>query len=325
RGTDSFNMDFRLQIIRGQGVGSPRSVYGFTGTNLKRRPRGPRSATMVTGTFKGSLKAAPHHKEEDEELWNTFNKRGRTSLSDSSSYENDGKKKKKKKKEEEDMKVLKEGLQVVASSLTQLTHTLEPSAVDVDGNGINLGETPFSLSLQDVIPQQIPDSNSKESVEDAAQVQGEGGGKLRHHRNVAEAMAAKAKFVERQMKSLKADLCFVRERCAFLEEENARLRERDGDGVRPEEDDLVRLQLEALLAEKGRLAQENANYARENEYLHQLVEYHQLTLTLHEDMTAMPPAMSLDFSPPPLPPMKRNTENEEHHEPHFDYEHDIAA
>eukprot|EP01018_Ginkgo_biloba_P009595 Gb_00225 [translate_table: standard] len=40
----------------------------------------------------------------------------------------------------------------------------------------------------------------------------------------------------------------------------------------------VRLQLDALLAEKAWLTQENANYVRENQYLHQLVEYHQLTL-----------------------------------------------
>lgn len=40
----------------------------------------------------------------------------------------------------------------------------------------------------------------------------------------------------------------------------------------------VRLQLESLLAEKQRLAQENANYARENQLLHEVVEYHHLNL-----------------------------------------------
>ena len=40
----------------------------------------------------------------------------------------------------------------------------------------------------------------------------------------------------------------------------------------------VRLQLETLLAEKSRLAQENANYARENRFLREVVEYHQLTM-----------------------------------------------
>jgi hypothetical protein len=40
----------------------------------------------------------------------------------------------------------------------------------------------------------------------------------------------------------------------------------------------VREQIESLLAEKQRLAQENANYARENQILQELVEYHHLTL-----------------------------------------------
>lgn len=38
----------------------------------------------------------------------------------------------------------------------------------------------------------------------------------------------------------------------------------------------VRLQLETLLAEKQRLQQENANYARENQFLHEVVQYHQI-------------------------------------------------
>lgn len=39
----------------------------------------------------------------------------------------------------------------------------------------------------------------------------------------------------------------------------------------------VRLQLESLLADKSRLANENAALIRENQCLHQLVEYHQMT------------------------------------------------
>jgi hypothetical protein len=53
------------------------------------------------------------------------------------------------------------------------------------------------------------------------------------------AMASKAKFLERDLKSIRGDLCFMRERCAFLEEENRRLRDAVAKGVRPEEDDLV--------------------------------------------------------------------------------------
>lgn len=62
----------------------------------------------------------------------------------------------------------------------------------------------------------------------------------------------------------------------------------------------VRLQLEALLAEKSRLANENANLIRENQCLNQLVEYHQLTSqdfdTSYERITQ---GMCLDFSSPP--------------------------
>lgn len=40
----------------------------------------------------------------------------------------------------------------------------------------------------------------------------------------------------------------------------------------------IRLQLETLLAEKARLAHENSVYARENRFLREIVEYHQLTM-----------------------------------------------
>ena len=62
----------------------------------------------------------------------------------------------------------------------------------------------------------------------------------------------------------------------------------------------MRLQLEALLAEKSRLAQDNANLARENQSLLQLVEYHQLTS--QEDLAAsyedVMEGMRLDCSTP---------------------------
>lgn len=61
----------------------------------------------------------------------------------------------------------------------------------------------------------------------------------------------------------------------------------------------MRLQLEALLAEKSRLANENANLVRENQCLHQLVEYHQIT---SQDLSASYEeaikGMCLDFSSP---------------------------
>ncbi|KAL8055802.1 hypothetical protein ABFX02_04G079500 [Erythranthe guttata] len=101
---------------------------------------------------------------------------------------------------------------------------------------------------------------------------------LKASRDVAMAMAAKAKLLLRELKTVKADLAFAKERCAQLEEENRILRESREKGDNQEDDDLIRLQLESLLAEKARLAQENSVYARENRFLREIVEYHQLTM-----------------------------------------------
>ncbi|XP_010685627.2 uncharacterized protein LOC104900010 [Beta vulgaris subsp. vulgaris] len=119
-------------------------------------------------------------------------------------------------------------------------------------------------------------------------------------KNLAVAMAAKSASVARELKSVKSDMSFLQERCALLEEENQRLRDGFGKGVRPDDDDLVRLQFEALLAEKSRLATENANLTRENQCLRQLVEYHQFA---SEDLSAsyeqaLIQGLCLDFSSP---------------------------
>ncbi|CAH8306551.1 unnamed protein product [Eruca vesicaria subsp. sativa] len=96
---------------------------------------------------------------------------------------------------------------------------------------------------------------------------------------VAMAMAAKAKLLLRELKMVKSDLAFAKQRCAQLEEENKVLREdHNGENSQTDNDDLVRLQLETLLAEKARLAHENSIYTRENLYLRGVVEYHQLTM-----------------------------------------------
>ncbi|XP_077218840.1 GRIP/coiled-coil protein [Tasmannia lanceolata] len=125
--------------------------------------------------------------------------------------------------------------------------------------------------------------------------------KMKKAQNLAVSMATKAASLARELKTIKSDLCFMQERCTLLEEENRRLRDGFAKGVRPEEDELVRLQLEALLAEKSRLANENANLTRENQCLHQLVEYHQLT---SQDLSASYEqsirGMCLDFSSPPM-------------------------
>lgn len=60
--------------------------------------------------------------------------------------------------------------------------------------------------------------------------------------------------------------------------------------------------MEALLAEKSRLANENANLVRENQCLNQLVEYHQLTShDLSASYEQVIQGLCLDFSSPPRP------------------------
>ncbi|KAE9598874.1 hypothetical protein Lal_00022628 [Lupinus albus] len=128
---------------------------------------------------------------------------------------------------------------------------------------------------------------------------------LKASRDVAMAMAAKAKLLLRELKTVKAGLAFAKDRCAQLEEENKVLRENRERGDRQEDDDLIRLQLETLLAEKARLAHENSIYARENRFLREVVEYHQLTMQdvvyldeSNEEVTEVNP---LNF--PPVPTM----------------------
>ncbi|GAB2281230.1 hypothetical protein Dimus_015836 [Dionaea muscipula] len=116
---------------------------------------------------------------------------------------------------------------------------------------------------------------------------------------MAISMATKAEEMARELKSIKRDFFFLKERCNLLEEENRRLRDGFDNGIEPEEDDLVRLQLEALLAEKSRLAYENTDLTRENQCLRQLVEYHQFA---SQDLSAsyenLLEGICLDFSSP---------------------------
>ncbi|KAF9606410.1 hypothetical protein IFM89_025099 [Coptis chinensis] len=143
-------------------------------------------------------------------------------------------------------------------------------------------------------------SNDQEDHEEKEKEQSLESGKLKKAKNLAISMATKAATLARELRSMKSNFSFMQERCSMLEEENRRLKEGYGKGMRPEEDDLVRLQLEALLAEKSRLANENANLTRENECLHQLVEYHQVTSQdLSPSYEQVINGMCLDFSSPP--------------------------
>eukprot|EP00250_Pteridium_aquilinum_P010682 c19561_g1_i1 orf=731-1894(+) len=101
---------------------------------------------------------------------------------------------------------------------------------------------------------------------------------LKASRDVAMAMAAKAKLLLRELKEAKAELAMARDRCAQLEEENKTIRESLSSGLKLDDEDLVRIQLETLLAEKARLAQENAYFTRENQFLREMIEYHRLTM-----------------------------------------------
>ncbi|XP_042401182.1 uncharacterized protein LOC121991238 [Zingiber officinale] len=121
--------------------------------------------------------------------------------------------------------------------------------------------------------------SATEAVDDFTQFQIEYENKLKASQKVANAIAAKAKLLLRELKTVKADFAFAKERCAQLEEENKALRENRQKGENPADDDeLIRHQLETLLEEKARLARENSVYASENRFLHEIIEYHQLTM-----------------------------------------------
>ncbi|XP_066355852.1 uncharacterized protein [Miscanthus floridulus] len=143
---------------------------------------------------------------------------------------------------------------------------------------------------------------------------------LKASRDVANAMAAKAKLLLRELKSVKADLAFAKQRCAQLEEENKLLRETKQKGTKTEEDDdLIRVQLETLLAEKSRLAQENSTYARENRFLREIVDFHQFTT---QDVVSLDDGDMEDSEPEEdndiicaqnvLPMIEENSVDEEH-------------
>ncbi|KAK3039867.1 hypothetical protein RJ639_028260 [Escallonia herrerae] len=191
-----------------------------------------------------------------------------------------------------DNPALRKGLDAITSSLTYIGGTI--------GNALEEGFTIVEKRTADVIQEtrklQIRKKGSSSQTQNQGsnvygtrqqpfvsnkmqpQMQTDLETQLKASRDVAMAMAAKAKLLLRELKTVKADLAFAKERCAQLEDENRVLRESRGKGDNLEDDDLIRLQLETLLAEKARLAQENSVYARENRFLREIVEYHQLTM-----------------------------------------------
>ncbi|CAL9133183.1 unnamed protein product [Musa textilis] len=157
---------------------------------------------------------------------------------------------------------LEEGLTIVESKTADIIHETRKLNIKRKGN---------AASVQNQATENLGQRYT-------SQIQTDYETQLKASRDVANAMAAKAKLLLRELKTVKADFAFAKERCAQLEEENKVLRESHDKGDNPEDDDLIRLQLETLLAEKARLAHENSVYARENRFLREIVEYHQLTM-----------------------------------------------
>ncbi|XP_045823107.1 uncharacterized protein LOC123915879 [Trifolium pratense] len=165
-------------------------------------------------------------------------------------------------------KSLEEGFTIVENRTSDIIQETRKHIRKKPGNFVGQNqETNHSTTLQD--PQL---RNQMSPVQADQELQ------LKASRDVAMAMAAKAKLLLRELKTVKADLAFAKDRCAQLEEENKILRVNRERGDSHDDDDLIRLQLETLLAEKARLAHENSVYARENRFLREVVEYHQLTM-----------------------------------------------
>ncbi|KAH7564702.1 hypothetical protein JRO89_XS09G0008500 [Xanthoceras sorbifolium] len=180
---------------------------------------------------------------------------------------------------------LQKGLDAITSSLNYIGGTINKSVEE----GISIVENRTAGIIQETrkhirkksgssVPQNQATKQPHMQAQVQSPMQNDQELQLKASRDVAMAMAAKAKLLLRELKTVKADLAFAKERCSQLEEENKVLRESRERGDSPEDDDLIRLQLESLLAEKARLAHENSVYARENRFLREVVEYHQLTM-----------------------------------------------
>ncbi|KAI6687013.1 hypothetical protein NL676_032926 [Syzygium grande] len=189
----------------------------------------------------------------------------------------------KSRPKQESPPAFQKGIGAIASSLNYIGNAVEEGINIVENRAANIiQETRKHVKKK---PSRFEERNKGlnqhnplQQPQTLSQMQSEQEIQLKASRDVAMAMAAKAKLLLRELKTVKADFAFAKERCAQLEEENKMLRETHGRGESPVDDDLVRLQLETLLAEKARLAHENSVYARENRFLREIVEYHQLTM-----------------------------------------------
>ncbi|KAI3975101.1 hypothetical protein MKX01_031081 [Papaver californicum] len=253
------------------------------------------------------LSPSPSAASEKEDYWSTLRNRVDTLLENRQSInQNLEPLVSSSKREEEDCLLLLRGFDSISSSLFQLKgnlHTALEGARDLSKPSLT-----EILQKSDAESEEEGKKRLKRKHESEQSIENQRGGielkdnlkngKLKKAKNLAISMAANAATLAREVKLIRSDLSFMQEGCDMLEEENMRLR---NGSDKPEEDDLVRLQLEALLAEKSRLATENANLIRENQCLHQLVEYHQLTCSSEDiDQTyeQVVRGMCLDFSSP---------------------------
>ncbi|XP_008788047.3 uncharacterized protein LOC103705919 isoform X2 [Phoenix dactylifera] len=209
---------------------------------------------------------------------------------------------------------LHKGSDSIASSLNHIGGTIRNALEE----GLTIVENRTADIIQETRKLQIRRKASGSSARDRptdtlvpntlSQIQTDQETQLKASRDVANAMAAKAKLLLRELKTVKADLAFAKQRCSQFEEENKILRESREKGTNHEDDDLIRLQLETLLTEKARLANENSLYARENRFLMEIVEYHQLTMqdVVYldegvEEVYQIPPHSSPSRSAPEFP------------------------
>ncbi|KAH0636246.1 hypothetical protein KY290_036672 [Solanum tuberosum] len=169
--------------------------------------------------------------------------------------------------------ILRKRLHALTSSLNHIG--------DAIGNALEEGRTIVEYKTADIIQETQTAHHEKISQRQQSSTQTNHEDQLKASRDVAMATAAKGKLLLREVKTVKADVAFAKLRCCQLEEENKILRESCEKGDNPADDDMIRLQLETLLAEKGRLAHENSVYACENRFLREIVEYHQLTMQDH--------------------------------------------
>ncbi|XP_065854233.1 uncharacterized protein [Euphorbia lathyris] len=166
-------------------------------------------------------------------------------------------------------KAFEEGLIIMENKTADIIQETRKLQIRRKGNGLeaqNQASSTSSSWQQPMMQPKLPQNQMNHETQ------------LKASRDVAMATAAKAKLLLRELKTVKADLAFAKQRCSQLEDENKILRESREKGGNPADDDLIRLQLETLLAEKARLAHENSIFSRENRFLREIVEYHQLTM-----------------------------------------------